>query len=80
LWCGLRVALVAATKEAATVAEWSVGDADITGVVVTAHESKESDGENPEAFHRRFDAWADRIFTVEIRLKTNEFRWITGAS
>jgi hypothetical protein len=80
LWCGLWGALVAATQKAATIAERPVGDADVAGVVVAAREPKESDDENTEAFHRRFDARAEGIFTGEIGLKTNEFRWITGAS
>jgi hypothetical protein len=75
---GLRVALVAAAQEAASIADGPVRNADVAGVVVAACEAEERDDQNPEAFHRRFDALAEGIFTGGIGLKIDGFRWITG--
>jgi hypothetical protein len=79
LWRRLWVALVPPAQEAATIAEWAVRNADVARVVVAASEAKERDDENPEAFHRRFDAPARGIFSGGICLKINEFHRITGA-
>jgi hypothetical protein len=71
---GLRVAFVPATDEAAAVAERTIGNANVARVVVAAGDSSESDEENPEAFHRRFDARHTGLFTSADSLKSEQFR------
>ena len=70
----LPITFIPATDEAATIAERTVGDTYVTGVVVTASDSEQRDEENPEAFHGRFDAGAGGLFICPGDLKTEQFR------
>jgi hypothetical protein len=60
----LPVALVSTAQEAAAVAERPVGDAEVARIAIAGGEPGYRDDENPEAFHGRFDASTQSIFTA----------------